>query len=43
MRNNPGGLLDQAILVSDSTIKSNPALVQKLVDATLKGLKDMVN
>lgn len=32
----------QAILVSDKTIKNNPALVQKLVRATLKGMADIM-
>ena len=32
----------QAILASDSVIKSNPALIQKLVRATLKGMKDIM-
>lgn len=33
----------QAILASDDTIKNNPALVQKLVRATLKGMRDIMN
>ncbi len=32
----------QAIIASDSVIKSNPALIQKLVRATLKGMKDIM-
>lgn len=32
----------QAILVSDETIQKNPQLVQKLVRATLKGMKDIM-
>ncbi|RZI73145.1 MAG: ABC transporter substrate-binding protein, partial [Rubrivivax sp.] len=32
----------QAILVSDKTIAENPQLVQKLVRATLKGMKDIM-
>lgn len=32
----------QAILVSDDTIEKNPQLVQKLVRATLKGMKDIM-
>jgi NitT/TauT family transport system substrate-binding protein len=32
----------QAILVSDETIAKNPQLVQKLVRATLKGMKDIM-
>jgi len=32
----------QAILVSDKTIKENPALVRGFVHATLKGLRDIV-
>lgn len=32
----------QAILASDDTIKNNPQLVQKLVRATLKGMKDIM-
>ncbi len=32
----------QAILVSDETISKNPQLVQKLVRATLKGMKDIM-
>ncbi|MAF47444.1 MAG: nitrate ABC transporter substrate-binding protein [Rhodospirillaceae bacterium] len=33
----------QAILVADKTIKENPALVQKLVRATLKGMAGIMN
>ena len=33
----------QAILASDDTIKNDPALIQKLVRATLKGMKDIMN
>lgn len=33
----------QAILVSDETIQKNPQLVQKLVRATLRGMKDIMN
>ena len=33
----------QAILVADKTIKENPALVQKLVRATLKGMAAIMN
>jgi len=32
----------QAILASDDTIEKNPQLVQKLVRATLKGMKDIM-
>lgn len=32
----------QAILVSDETIQKNPQLVQKLVRATLRGMKDIM-
>jgi NitT/TauT family transport system substrate-binding protein len=32
----------QAILASDETIQKNPALVQKLVRATIKGMKDIM-
>lgn len=32
----------QAILASDETIKNNPQLIQKLVRATLKGMKDIM-
>jgi NitT/TauT family transport system substrate-binding protein len=32
----------QAILVSDETIQKNPQLVQKLVRATLKGMRDIM-
>ena len=32
----------QAILASDETIQKNPQLIQKLVRATLKGLKDIM-
>jgi NitT/TauT family transport system substrate-binding protein len=32
----------QAIVVSDDTIQKNPQLVQKLVRATLKGMKDIM-
>ena len=32
----------QAILVSDETIQKNPQLVQKLVRATVKGMKDIM-
>jgi len=32
----------QAILASDDTIKNNPQLIQKLVRATLKGMKDIM-
>ncbi len=32
----------QAILVSDDTIQKNPQLVQKLVRATVKGMKDIM-
>ena len=32
----------QAILVADETIQKNPQLVQKLVRATLKGMKDIM-
>ncbi len=32
----------QAILASDETIKNNPQLIQKLVRATLKGMKDVM-
>ena len=32
----------QAILVSDETIQKNPELVQKLVRATLKGMRDIM-
>lgn len=33
----------QAILASDETIKKNPQLIQKLVRATLKGMKDIMD
>ena len=33
----------QAILASDDTIKNNPALIGKLVRATLKGMKDIMS
>ena len=33
----------QAILASDDTIKNNPELIQKLVRATLKGMKDIMD
>jgi len=33
----------QAILASDDTIKNNPALIQKLVRATLKGMQDIMS
>lgn len=33
----------QAILASDDTIKNKPALVQKLVRATLKGMQDIMS
>jgi NitT/TauT family transport system substrate-binding protein len=33
----------QSILASDETIQKNPQLVQKLVRATLKGMKDIMN
>jgi len=32
----------QAIIASDDTIKNNPALIQKVVRATLKGMKDIM-
>ncbi len=32
----------QAILASDETIAKNPQLIQKLVRATLKGMKDIM-
>jgi NitT/TauT family transport system substrate-binding protein len=32
----------QAIIASDDTIKSNPALIEKVVRATLKGMKDIM-
>lgn len=32
----------QAILASDETIQKNPALIQKLVRATIKGMKDIM-
>ena len=32
----------QAILASDETIQKNPQLIQKLVRATLKGMKDIM-
>ena len=32
----------QAILASDETIQKNPLLIQKLVRATLKGMKDIM-
>ena len=32
----------QAILASDETIEKNPQLIQKLVSATLKGMKDIM-
>ncbi|HYR65005.1 MAG TPA: ABC transporter substrate-binding protein [Reyranella sp.] len=32
----------QAIIASDDTIKNNPALIQKVVRATLKGMKDVM-
>jgi NitT/TauT family transport system substrate-binding protein len=32
----------QAILASDDTIKNNPQLIQKLVRATLRGMKDIM-
>ncbi len=32
----------QAILVSDETIQKNPQLIQKLVRATIKGMKDIM-
>ena len=32
----------QAIVASDETIKKNPQLIQKLVRATLKGMKDIM-
>lgn len=35
--------LAQGILVSDETIQKNPQLVQKLVRATLKGMKDIMS
>ena len=33
----------QAILASDEVIKSNPALIRKLVGATLKGMRDIMS
>jgi NitT/TauT family transport system substrate-binding protein len=33
----------QAILASDETIQKNPQLIQKLVRATLKGMKDIMS
>jgi NitT/TauT family transport system substrate-binding protein len=33
----------QAILVSDETIQKDPELVRKLVRATLRGMKDIMN
>jgi len=32
----------QAIIASDDTIKNNPALIEKVVRATLKGMKDIM-
>jgi NitT/TauT family transport system substrate-binding protein len=32
----------QAIIASDDTIKNNPALIRKVVRATLKGMKDIM-
>ena len=32
----------QAIIASDETIKKNPQLIQKIVSATLKGMKDIM-
>jgi NitT/TauT family transport system substrate-binding protein len=32
----------QAIIASDETIKKNPELIQKIVRATLKGMKDIM-
>jgi NitT/TauT family transport system substrate-binding protein len=32
----------QAIIASDETIKKNPQLIQKVVNATLKGMKDIM-
>jgi NitT/TauT family transport system substrate-binding protein len=33
----------QAILASDETIQKNPQLIQKLVRATIKGMKDIMS
>jgi NitT/TauT family transport system substrate-binding protein len=35
-------VMEQAILASDETIQKNPQLIQKLVRATLKGMKDIM-